>query len=190
MGSRTSRGMAQPLRRRAITVNIARCFSLPGTDHTFCFLRFVPTHKDRIITADFFIVFPQQALQQKAAKIAATYTVDKNSWVQAAAELRQPYWDWARPQGPVPPEEIISMPQVQIIKPNGVQTFVDNPFLGFTFPSEDSRASFDGDFQIWPKTLRNPDGEGEDAASSVESLKELVMIHFFLGDLTLTLSRV
>jgi hypothetical protein len=65
------------------------------------------------------------------------------------------------------------MTQVEIIKPNGVKGLVNNPFLAFTFPSADSRASF-GDFQIWPKTLRNPDGNGEDAESSVQSLKASV----------------
>lgn len=118
-----------------------------------------------------YLLLFEQELQQQAAKIAQTYTVDKNLWVKAAAELRQPYWDWARSQGPVPPEEIISVTQVKITKPNGVKAFVDNPFLAFTFPTDDSRASFDGDFQIWPQTLRNPDGEGPDAASSVDSLK-------------------
>jgi hypothetical protein len=62
------------------------------------------------------------------------------------------------------------MRQVQIVKPSGARALVDNPFLTFTFPSQESRADFDGDFQIWKQTLRNPRGEGDAAVTSVEDL--------------------
>jgi hypothetical protein len=66
------------------------------------------------------------------------------------------------------------MQQVQIVKPNGTKAPVDNPFLGFPFPSKESRSSFDGNYGIWQKTLRNPKGVGDAAVSSVESLKAFV----------------
>jgi hypothetical protein len=175
MGSRTSRGTVQPPQRRAIIASIARFSSPLGIDHIFYFLRSVAWRGDQKLTTDLIqIICLQQALQQRAAKIAESYTVDKALWMQAAAELRQPFWDWARSEGPVPPEEVISMPKVKIIIPSGLKALVDNPFLTFIFPSKESRASFDGDFEIWTKTLRNPEGEGDNAVSSVESLKELV----------------
>jgi tyrosinase len=120
----------------------------------------------------------QQALQQKAVNIASTYTDDTASWVKAATELRQPYWDWARPQGPVPPEEVISMQQVTIVKPDGIRGLVDNPLVYFRFPSEESRATFSSTYRSLEMTVRNPMVDGDTVVSDVESLKESVF--FFL----------
>lgn len=67
------------------------------------------------------------------------------------------------------------MTQVEIIQPSGVKALVDNPWFAYRFPSDESRASFDGDFSIWKQTLRNPVGDGADSVTSVESLKEWVV---------------
>jgi tyrosinase len=93
-----------------------------------------------------FAVCLQQRVQQHAAEIAKGYTgIDKDLWAQAAADIRQPFWDWARPGGRVPPKQIISDPRVDITLPSGKDS-VENPFLAFTFPN----GTFSG------KTLRAP----------------------------------
>lgn len=118
----------------------------------------------------------QQAIQKRAVKIADKYTVDKELWVQAAIELRQPFWDWTLSNGAVPPKEIYALKRVEIITFDGTPDKVDNPFFGYNFPSEESHQSFKGDFQIWPMTLRNPKGDGLDAVSNLESLEESVFL--------------
>jgi hypothetical protein len=97
--------------------------------------------------------------------------VDKDLWVKAATELRQPFWDWARAEGPIPPEQIISMEKVEITKADGVKKFEDNPFLAFKFPSKESRASFSEPYKTWETTLRNPVTQGGKDVSSVDKLK-------------------
>lgn len=53
-------------------------------------------------------------LQGIAQEIAKKFTTaDKNDWVQAANDLRQPFWDWGLDE--LPPPEIISDEYVPII---------------------------------------------------------------------------
>jgi tyrosinase len=100
--------------------------------------------------------------------------VNKDLWVKAATELRQPFWDWAHAEGPIPPKQIISMPEVEITQASGVKKFVENPFLAFKFPSKESRASFSGSYQTWETTLRSPINQGGKVVSSVDELKQSV----------------
>lgn len=94
-------------------------------------------------------------LQRRAEEIAETYTVDKARWQSAAANLRQPYWDWAAE--PVPPAEVISLEQVTIITPDGNRTAVDNPLRRYKFHPIDS--SFERTpYAKWPTTVRRPSG--------------------------------
>ena len=52
-------------------------------------------------------------IQKYAKEVAATYTThDCAAWVQAAEELRQPYWDWAA--NAIPPDEVVALPKVTI----------------------------------------------------------------------------
>ncbi|KAJ7088152.1 photo-regulated tyrosinase [Mycena epipterygia] len=108
----------------------------------------------------------EQVLQAAAIRIAATYTVDQDRFKQAAMELRQPYWDWAR--NSVPPAEVISLDQVTIIAPNGQRTQVDNPLRRYTFHPIDP--SFPKTYSGWQTTLRHPDSEGPDAQDNVPEL--------------------
>jgi len=52
--------------------------------------------------------------------------------MEAAANLRQPYWDWA--VNSVPPDEVISFTQLTITGPEGSIT-VDNPLYRYVFDS-------------------------------------------------------
>ena len=118
----------------------------------------------------------QQIIQSRAAAIAETYTVNRAAWRAAAAQLRQPYWDWA--VNIIPPPEVISLEKVIITTPNGQRTEVDNPFLRYTFHPIDP--SFRSPFNQWSTTLRCPTSENSpDAESNVERMKKLVFRLFY-----------
>jgi len=110
----------------------------------------------------------QQIIQAHAVQIADTYqTPDAADWKKAAADLRQPFWDWA--SNSVPPDEIISLEQVSIVVPNGDTISVQNPFLRYRFhPIE---PTFPPPFHSWPTTLRHPTSSRPDAQSNVAQLR-------------------
>jgi tyrosinase len=106
-------------------------------------------------------------LQQHAVGLAATYKKDKAEWQKAAADLRQPFWDWGR--NAVPPDEIIFLQKLAIIKPNGAKAQVDNPFLRYIFrPVE---PTFTGPYRAWQATVRHPATAAPDAPSDVPTLR-------------------
>ena len=109
-------------------------------------------------------------MQQRATEIAATYTVDKADWQQAASNLRQPFWDWAR--NAIPPDEVIALTQVTITGPNGKPVKVDNPLYQYTFHPIDP--SFPDPYSGWPTTLRQPTSTDPDATDDVATLKKYV----------------
>ncbi|PIL22742.1 hypothetical protein GSI_15435 [Ganoderma sinense ZZ0214-1] len=97
----------------------------------------------------------EQVLQDHAAKIAEEYTTETSEWRKAAAELRQPFWDWAAPGQAVPPDEVIRLSKVYIrAKPDGKETEVENPLYAykFKFKIPGSGPPVDG----WPTTVRHP----------------------------------
>jgi len=110
----------------------------------------------------------EQVIQQHAVDIASKYTTpDAADWKQAAADLRQPFWDWA--SNIIPPDEVIALAKVTIITANGASTSVDNPFLRYRFhPIE---PTFPPPFINWPTTLRYPTSSGSNAQSNVNQLK-------------------
>jgi len=91
----------------------------------------------------------EQILQAAAVEIAAKFTVDKEEWAQAAQDLRQPYWDWGFQF--VPPEELISKKDVEIVDYDGKKIPVPNPILRYGFHPVDP--SFDDSDQRFK--LRN-----------------------------------
>ena len=105
-------------------------------------------------------------------EIAATYTVDTDDWKQAAANLRQPYWDWA--VNAVPPSQVISDTQVTITGPDGNKALVDNPIYHYTFNPIDP--SFPQPYSGWQTTIRQPTSQDSDATDDVELLKKYVYI--------------
>ncbi|KAJ7501106.1 hypothetical protein B0H11DRAFT_2224937 [Mycena galericulata] len=108
----------------------------------------------------------EQALQNAAITIAATYTVNQTQFKEAALALRQPYWDWA--SNAVPPPEVISLDRVSIIAPNGQRIQVDNPLRRYTFHPIDP--SFPPPYDAWQTTLRQPDTTAPDATDDVAML--------------------
>nr|BAD51402.1 photo-regulated tyrosinase [Polyporus arcularius] len=114
-----------------------------------------------------YVALYEQLLQKLAMGIADTYAVDKPSWQKAAADLRQPFWDWARSS--VPPPEVISLAKVTITTPDGKQTEVDNPLFHYRFhPIE---PTFPEPYINWPTTLRHPNSFGSGAKDNVTELQ-------------------
>ncbi|EJF63238.1 photo-regulated tyrosinase [Dichomitus squalens LYAD-421 SS1] len=114
-----------------------------------------------------YVALYEQVLHKHAQDIAATYTVDKARWEKAAADLRQPFWDWA--SNSVPPAEVISLARVTITTPDGKRTQVDNPLFQYAFhPIE---PSFPEPYINWQTTFRHPTTLDADAQDNVAELK-------------------
>ena len=100
-------------------------------------------------------------LQGHAAKIAEQYTTESAEWRQAAAKLRQPFWDWAASDQAVLPDEIIRLSKLVIrAKPDGKPTEVDNPFLAYKFKTIIPGCA--PPFDKWHTTLRHPKNDQSD----------------------------
>ncbi|KAF8903867.1 tyrosinase [Gymnopilus junonius] len=117
-----------------------------------------------------YVMLYEQLIQQHALEVAATYTVDQASWKQAALDLRQPFWDWAK--NAVPPDEVIALKQVSITGPNGKKVTVDNPLYHYKFHPIDS--SFPEPYSGWQTTLRQPNSTQPDATDNVPRLKSVL----------------
>jgi len=115
-----------------------------------------------------------------ARQIAQKYSTDQDSWIQAAASLRQPYWDWAR--NAVPPPEVISLQQVTITTPNGRKA-VDNPLIRYKFHPIDQ--SFPDPYDQWRTTLRQPNSTGPNAKDNVTRLTKYVDFQILIYSFTL-----
>ncbi|KAG9009286.1 hypothetical protein FRB90_008451 [Tulasnella sp. 427] len=113
-----------------------------------------------------YLAIYEQILNKHATDIAQTYTVDNAAWVEAAKQLRIPYWDWA--VNAVPPVQVISSAQVNITAPNGQRISVANPLLAYRFNPIDP--SFPAPYSRWPTTLRHPHIAGPNARSDVDEM--------------------
>ena len=90
--------------------------------------------------------------------------------MQAATNLRQPFWDWAR--NAIPPEQVITLTQVTITGKDGKQFRIDNPLYHYKFhPIE---PSFQRPYNSWQTTLRLPVSEDPNATDDVATLKKYV----------------
>jgi tyrosinase len=118
----------------------------------------------------------QQVVQSEACKIAATYTDElKPEFVAAANNLRQPFWDWA--DKITPPDEVLTLDQVEYIAPNGQTQTMENPFRRYKFHSKESVSEFPEKFKQWDRTLRHPTTQAADAKDNLEELKRYARIH-------------
>lgn len=104
-------------------------------------------------------------LQGAAQEIAKKFTADKNDWVEAANDLRQPFWDWGLDE--LPPSQIISDEEVSIVDYDSSKITVKNPILRYRFNPIDP--SFSGPYANWQTTVRHPDQSGnEDIPGLIE----------------------
>ncbi|KAI0318086.1 common central domain of tyrosinase-domain-containing protein [Amylostereum chailletii] len=116
-----------------------------------------------------YIALFEQALQRHAIDIAETYTVpDRDMWMRAAVNLRAPYWDWASVS--VPPDEVLSMANVEITRYDGKRVQVSNPLFRYTF--HPVYPGFPAPFDQWNTTKRALTNDKLDAKSNVELLKQ------------------
>ena len=106
-------------------------------------------------------------IQKFAKEVAATYVVDQPAWMRAAEELRQPYWDWAA--NAIPPDEVIVLPEVAIIGPEGRRIYVRNPLYSYSFNPTES--SFPKEFRNRKTTMRWPTSSEVSATHNVALLK-------------------
>ncbi|KAI0297681.1 tyrosinase [Russula brevipes] len=103
-----------------------------------------------------YVALYEQVMQRHAIDIAGTYQTDRQRWVTAAQNLRAPYWDWA--SNSVPPDEVISLQNVNITTPDGRTTSVPNPLYQYTFNPIDP--SFPSPYRSWRTTVRHPNSSG------------------------------
>ncbi|KAJ7022230.1 photo-regulated tyrosinase [Mycena alexandri] len=108
----------------------------------------------------------EQTIQENAIGIAKKYTSRADEFLDAAYDLRLPYWDWGADI--IPPSQIWVDTVVEIIQPNGVAALAPNPFLSYEF--HPTPQTFYDNFKIWPQTLRYPTSEKRDAISNTNLL--------------------
>ena len=102
--------------------------------------------------------------------IAFDYKVDRKKWLQAAGDLRQPYWDWALKA--LPPPQVIEQKQVTITNKDGKRVEVDNPLYHYKFHPIDP--SFPSPYSKWQTTIRHPTSKDADATDDIKGLKSYV----------------
>ncbi|KAH6690699.1 tyrosinase [Plectosphaerella plurivora] len=82
----------------------------------------------------------EQVLVQHAERIARGYpTAVRDTYVNAAARLRAPFWDWAA-DSRVPPATV--PPAVLINRADGIRITVTNPLAGYRYPQSALRGEF------------------------------------------------
>ncbi|KAF8335070.1 uncharacterized protein EI90DRAFT_3120960 [Cantharellus anzutake] len=103
-----------------------------------------------------YVVLFEQLIHEHALEIAQKYREEGDKWLNAATDLRQPFWDWARDGGAVPPELLLSRQTVRIITPAGPR-HVENPFLYYAFRTGyRSTGTFPTEHKEWTRTIRHP----------------------------------
>ncbi|KAH9988351.1 hypothetical protein BJV77DRAFT_1061440 [Russula vinacea] len=115
-----------------------------------------------------YVALYEQVLQQHALDVAKTYRNDQQLWLDAAQNLRAPYWDWAT--NSVPPPEVISLQTVNITMPDGKTSSVPNPLLQYTFNPVDPST-----------TVRSPSPSAPNVTDVPRLISDLTSIQ---GDLT------
>ncbi|KAF8316023.1 uncharacterized protein EI90DRAFT_3021715 [Cantharellus anzutake] len=113
-----------------------------------------------------YVALFEQVIQERAIKIANRYAgTDKQKWVRAAEDLRQPYWDWAKERDPSFLNIFFSTQTFDIETPEGSK-HLQNPFLYYQFDSRFSKSSFPAEYQGFDRTLRHP--YSRDSAESIK----------------------
>ncbi|KAL1586559.1 hypothetical protein WHR41_05229 [Cladosporium halotolerans] len=95
----------------------------------------------------------EQSLVNNAIIVAEQYTgEDRDRYMQAAQNLRIPFWDWAAlpAEGENPFPQMFTDESVFVNSPNGPMN-ISNPLLGYTFKEDEEHSFIDGD-----QTQRKP----------------------------------
>ncbi|KAG5983814.1 hypothetical protein E4U55_007046 [Claviceps digitariae] len=103
-----------------------------------------------------FVLLFEQALVAEAKKIAATYPNRyRSQYMDAAAKLRSPFWDWSQnsdvPPCTVPSQMTVNVPDGENLK----KISINNPLSTYTYPQKALNGVF-GPFTRYPTTSRCP----------------------------------
>ncbi|EIN06741.1 Di-copper centre-containing protein [Punctularia strigosozonata HHB-11173 SS5] len=123
-----------------------------------------------------YVTLFEQALQGYAVQVANKYTSDKDAWLEAARDLRAPYWDWA--QDAIPPAEVIRLQKIQVTTAQG-KAEVENPLYSYRFHPIDP--SFDS-FTDVPTTVRNSQDDDPTKTNVPALIESLQGLNNWLGD--------
>ncbi|KAH9856476.1 hypothetical protein C2E23DRAFT_442984 [Lenzites betulinus] len=101
-----------------------------------------------------YVALIEQEIQRLAMDIAKTYESFSEDWIDAAVELRQPYWDWSSTAGP--PRELYDMTKFEtlqiLLAPKGAVGPFPNPFLRYKFQAAPADFPTPFDQPIWRDT--------------------------------------
>ncbi|KAI5798574.1 common central domain of tyrosinase-domain-containing protein [Pyronema domesticum] len=105
-----------------------------------------------------YLLLVEQTLVEHAVRLAKEFTgSDGDKYREAAKKVRLPYWDWSADnlRGRIP--EVVSSPQISVIRPSGPQT-IRNPLYSYVFQDNVMKVrDFDGFPQVnMTETLRTP----------------------------------
>ncbi|KIK12137.1 hypothetical protein PISMIDRAFT_689732 [Pisolithus microcarpus 441] len=132
-----------------------------------------------------YVMLVEQAIGDVADRLAEALEVNNpgeaGKWVQAAKELRFPYWDWAAPQVAeegLPP--VLIEDTVEILLPGGIAEVCPNPLSYYTyqggippdFANEETRSGT-AYFSTWPRTFRHSPSS-ENGSTDKEALQAAV----------------
>lgn len=115
-----------------------------------------------------YLALYEQQFVAIAKQIAATYPSNvRQSWINAAASIRFPYFDWAAipPSGQDAIPTSITSQQITVQGPNG-QTTINNPLYSFNMPTENG---VQYPWNYYNPTVRYPNNEPENNAQSSEN---------------------
>ncbi|KAJ3032121.1 UNVERIFIED_CONTAM: hypothetical protein HDU68_004431 [Siphonaria sp. JEL0065] len=120
-----------------------------------------------------YIALIEVLIIEAAKDIAKKYTVDTQSWLTAAANIRFPYWDWANDASITQgiPSILVDENVAILATPDAHQATIKNPLASFAIPSV-LRESFPGNFKTWNRTLRFPKSADPNATSDVLALQQ------------------
>ncbi|KAH9856478.1 Di-copper centre-containing protein [Lenzites betulinus] len=113
----------------------------------------------------------EQEIQKIALDIANRYTNFKEDWVDAAIQLRHPYWDWSKTARP--PREIYADEQLEVLLPPlGEPGKMNNPFLRYAFQRKSPSFPYPFSEPGWDDTTHRY-GKEDANYDIVDSLEEL-----------------
>ncbi|KAF3942432.1 Tyrosinase [Dactylella cylindrospora] len=120
-----------------------------------------------------YLLLLEQTIYRAGASIANSFTGDaRTRYINALAQLRLPYWDWADPNTQSHLPTVCMSTNIQVTQPdangNPVGATIPNPLNAYTFRTS-SISSFASPFNTWRRTARQPDSNGNSRDSVADS---------------------
>ncbi|KAI5791124.1 hypothetical protein EDC01DRAFT_746933 [Geopyxis carbonaria] len=104
-----------------------------------------------------YLILVEQLLVRKAMEVANEFPKkQRKRWMQAAQNVRLPYWDWAAPGGETVPAAYDTK-TIKVITPTGIKT-IENPMYNYKFQRTDFKDFLWGgfnDFTLANETFRS-----------------------------------